>query len=645
MDTSENGPSVDQYFELLDVRNQLSQQIAAASETTRDLFEQSLSTADDRLASFEDNHEFQTEMQRLGSPVLRAFSELDTLTQVGLLPADVIDARRQELQARINADPRMSHIISYLGRTAKVVEEAPAEPTFIPLPPDTTFTRDDGSATIVVAPGENIEVAPPATPEASGEQLKKSITITYRDGVIQIGQQGKFVKTSGAKGDHQRDHTEERLAFLETLIKHQGEMVQTRQLWEETFPDIRPTGRATQAIKLWLENLTFRRQPIVVHSGKRGYGGAYGIMDFEVELVKKTVTRQQVEVPAPTTPTYAINKLEEVVEACDDQASVEVRETTGFPLTIYESQVLAEFLNVNSNVLTYLGMEPISGDMLERLRDTKANVERQQQIAINLHGTINQVRQTILANLKEFFADADRVIDTIDRMAELDERYELFSYLYQIEGEDRWQLFEQLIDADRGFKFSIDTARGAGWPIAHITPIIEVGGVNVLRGTSNQVAPEATPVAPAAEAPVELVPNQSVDLAETETTAAAPQHEESEERQNFKEVLGHQIREWITLIEAYSLAGKNRVAAQSLFPFLTARFVRNASENNLISRNGRTFTMTDLLSLAAFHHSPDSFAVRNSATKPDRRLVSNIIKDETRSWEATKAQSAASTAR
>jgi hypothetical protein len=290
-------------------------------------------------------------------------------------------------------------------------------------------------------------------------------------------------------------------------------------------------------------------------------------------------------------------------------------------------------------------MEPISGDMLERLRDTKANVERQQQIAINLHGTINQVRQTILANLKEFIADADRVIDTIDRMAELDERYELFSYLYQIEGEDRWQLFEQLIDADRGFKFSIDTARGAGWPIAHITPIIEVGGVNVLRGTSNQVAPEATPVAPAAEAPVELVPNQSVDLAETETTAAAPQHEESEERQNFKEVLGHQIREWITLIEAYSLAGKNRVAAQSLFPFLTARFVRNASENNLISRNGRTFTMTDLLSLAAFHHSPDSFAVRNSATKPDRRLVSNIIKDETRSWEATKAQSAASTAR
>jgi hypothetical protein len=114
------------------------------------------------------------------------------------------------------------------------------------------------------------------------------------DNQLKIG--NRAIKASAKHAETHKDYSEERIKVLKVLIANQGRLFDSRELWNEAFPNEQFNQRALAQIKVWLDKfITHRGAPVIYHNGKRGLASRYGITRFDVELIepgKKTKTNE-----------------------------------------------------------------------------------------------------------------------------------------------------------------------------------------------------------------------------------------------------------------------------------------------------------------------------------------------------------------
>lgn len=415
--------SIERFFALHDQQTNLELKLQGASDLTRDLLEQGIASAQSEIEHLSQDSSVIAYLGALADPINRTLAELDELepaVKLGLIAAEDVEQRRQSITERIQQDKQLRIAVAYCG--GLTLAPAGVEVETAEMPP------------IVAPAAEDTEAIEPLA-ETSGEKSKPALTITYRSGALRIGKGGKVLQTKTEHPD-----APDGLAILEQLIENQGEYINATNLWKTAFGDRIPTQPARHQLRVWLETITYNRHSIIEHNGKRGRGSAYGIFDFDVQLVKESVTRKPSQ-PAPITIPKA---TEDVIETSAETSPSKV----AFPLSLYESSVVAEFLRIYANELESLGIATINDHVVDNL--SKKITTAQHHLAVSQYHDIKEARRVSIKKLENFFKDEDLVLDTAGQMSELDHRYELFSYLFGIEGGDRWKLFAELVDAKRG---------------------------------------------------------------------------------------------------------------------------------------------------------------------------------------------------
>ena len=78
-------------------------------------------------------------------------------------------------------------------------------------------------------------------------------------------------------------------------------------------------------------------------------------------------------------------------------------------------------------------------------------------------GTLKAARLEIFEKkVRKFFSDETSVLNVISQMSARDNRYNLFSYLIDLEGEDRFSLLTKLANSERGHDIQVDCSKYGG---------------------------------------------------------------------------------------------------------------------------------------------------------------------------------------
>lgn len=476
------------------------QDILAGSGQHAPLVETALQRAKERIDTLEDSESVRGYYTSLAAPILAELAEIDglrTYVDTGLIMQDELDAARSTVLEKLGADPVLGAAWRYVnhekfGQTVQIAHTAPsAERADAPVSAE------------ALTPQAGLNKPQTSEQDTTPETAKPHVKITIRDNGLLIGKNGRYYKTSDVRHQSQRDYTEERLAVLDTLVEHQGEVLTVAQLWEATFGVETPFDRDVMSqVRAWLGKLTFRRQPIVEHNGKRGPASAYGITGFDVQIVKETVTRSKVPTSLPDSVLPAGDVTLPTRSNADTlpfpENSIEQSVKATFPLSLYESSVVATLLDINKPVLRSNEIDTIPVDIVNKLRDkvTKVNAKK---IMTRLDcDSIRELRVRAIDRLHTFFEDEDKVLDAIGAMSAKDDRYELFSYLFQMEGEDRVRLLNGLVDAEHSGTADVSTAKFGGYTVTDTkhTIAIDLGdGTEVIEAYGTADLPETIQVA------------------------------------------------------------------------------------------------------------------------------------------------------
>lgn len=655
---SDNIPELETYFMLQEQRDSLIQ-MADSATTANALYTKAIATADEKIAALEASEIIQKQLGALVLPLQTAISEnevqlaaLQPAVELGLLSLDDITEQHTSFKIsvaeRIQSDPRLAIAWRVFNKVAvsETVEYTPSDDT----PEEITALADK--------------------PEEA-ETPKQAIKITRRGNGIMIGAGGKLIRLSGARSNAHRDYSEERAAVLKTLVQAQGKQLSANELWDTTFPGT-PFDRITLAqVKRWLDSITYRRKPVVVHNGKRGNASRYGITDFDITYTEESVVRASSLNPAAVEADITVGSTKENellpvaastpllsgphVPSKHREKKVQAEQLRcKFPLDLLESSMIASFLYVNRNVFESLSIPPIDEAISNNLNNH--TTQEQYVIAMQQYGDIQTLRSVALAKIEKFFEDDDLVLDTLELMSDRDHRYPLFTYLMDIDGEDRWGLFDKLAQASRVTDYAVDAGRRASYAIhpdsvhtklvlpdrtelsgytskeasssAHTaavhykhdidTPIDELQPT--LSDTLEAASPQDTNVE-AEQATVDLqswtedIPDQSNELDVTSDSAL-------DIRADFERELRSTLQNALELVRQFSLDGAFAAPVMAVFNGIKKTTIKNASENGHISRNdNRILHVRDILILHTIELHKQAFSVQRSKTKPDRKLI------------------------
>lgn len=466
-------PAVNDYFSLHERVIGLEAQLDGASAVTQPLFEAAVSEAHLRLAYLESNETVLAGLRALAGPVLAeekaALAELSEAEEAtrGLVDPSVIEAQRENIgksiAERVEADPKLAtawRVITRIAARATVSEA----------------TDKEASEPTQTAPMQHsLSIA------EEKEKERTAVRITRQGNAVMVGNQGKTIRLSEAMYGKQRDYSEERWSVLKTLVAlgGDGKQVSIKELWATAFPDKEIDSRAMGQVRRWLEKLTFRRQPIVVHNGKRSISSAYSIPNFEVTLQEQQITTS-------VRPKSQIPTLGSAETPDDDSEGVTSPEkhidTSLFPLSHFETSIIANFFRIHAATLRKLDISTIPEDTIRRIDDTldPGVASRENAMYIEQAGNIHAIREIILAKLKTFFDSDEKVLGAVDGLSDADPRYGLFEYLVEIDGDDRWQLFSQFRDENRGQTFVTSIGRRDVHTPQNVRRVQLVGGHNVF---------------------------------------------------------------------------------------------------------------------------------------------------------------------
>ncbi len=497
-----------------------------------------------------------------------------------------------------------------------------------------------------------------------GERPPKSFEITYTGGAIQVGKGGKYIKTSSARYEGQNDYGDVRIKTLELLISAGREVpiqeIQDKVLKAEFGDKIQTLSSAMAQVRSWLPSITYRRQPIFVHNGKRGPASAYSIQpDFAgLKFVKKEVTEQPSHEPGQTP---AVIEVKENVQDTEAGPVEVLSDPSLFPLNRYETYIVAESLALNNEILVSLGIEPIPEKLVDALRGKIGT--REIALGEAMYGSdIKETRRKLFEKLRNFFGDEDLVLRAIGEMSEKDERYGLFQHLFLIEDEDRWNLYSQLASAERGLAVTFDTGRRQSYRIDSIERIVELeeGRIRIpLTGKSegddedlNNLYGTTPVIAAIGRVSLETVDDEDEQSeSDEEETITEPTElkngtvdSEKAKKQEQHEPLAKELREqaltWLEDIDRFNLAGRHNTSAlRAAFPFMSPSFVHGASENGLISRDSLEMTRTDILRLIVYKEYRQEMSVTKRTTSGlSRPAIDDILDQAVKDYDAEKAR-------
>lgn len=227
--------------------------------------------------------------------------ELDGLSQIAplenILPEDQVIPLRNALERRVATaseffekygmhTPDAQDFVNRTGGALAVSETVEVKP----------FSGADSKPEEVVA----VETAEKYRKDQDVEKLTSAekpvteLSLIFRDGLLQIGKQGKIVPLNFRQPkEGEKDYSQLRKKALIALVANQGSELRTQELKEVmSEPDLNKDELAK--IRRWLLSLTYRRQPLVQMKGiKRG--AKYSIAPhFKLE-VQEITTRKSFE--------------------------------------------------------------------------------------------------------------------------------------------------------------------------------------------------------------------------------------------------------------------------------------------------------------------------------------------------------------
>ena len=613
----ESGQEVEQFDKLFELRQSLEEKANTASEFSRDTYFEAIRNADDRLKDLAKSETVGQHIRYIGGPLIKALFELDELKpaiEAGLVDEGEIKDKEKEILDK--ADPRTRRLASYLGQisSSKVIE----------------CDGDEETNPKIITKG------PTSARQETKTDSKIEIQLTYSDGAIGIGKNGKFVRTSNKSNESQHDYGPERVKALEVLINnYSGDEIRISELWKSAFGDQVFNRHVMTQIRKWFEKLTYRQQPLIIHNGKRGIASAYSINNrFDLRLVKQEVIEKQQEEIADISSLAQFNE-----EDFSPEETEALRPSSFFPLSRYEASVLATFLDMNNEILEKVGIPRISEEVVERLRNKVTT--REMKLYERVKGTdIKSTRESVITAIATFFKDESKVLKAIGHMSEEDDRYGLFEYLFQIDGEERWRLFEQLKSIETKLTYKVDGGRRAGLAylggikeskmgdIEVVTPIGESGEEEPISDSGTDEEPLTHEISnqeilePRSEA---ILPDDKLQQSDVTPRAASLKAEMA----RFEKEFTKDVRGWIKTIDTYSLDGKILRTISHQFPSLTRSFVKNASENGLIARTGNNrLSKKDIICLMALSKYRDYMSITQRTAGPNRRAIEEMIKSE-----------------
>lgn len=383
----------------------------------------------------------------------------------------------------------------------------------------------------------------PVKEESTTEQVESAearetnfpeIEITIDKDTVNIGKRGKLVKLSGVSKEstERKDYSEERREILKVLIENAGgDPITIEDLWAMSFPGREVEEGSFNQIRIWLEKLTYRRSPIVIHNGMRGAYSGYSIPNPNVSLVivdttksknkdvvQETVQQEfaaETELQSTVEQTQLTEEIadlpvllsgqnsdtevnepevttvpEEVKENVKPVVKTEVRNTPPvvFPLNHAQSSILAEFLYVRSEMLSEFGIPKIDPEVATKLQEGMSVTKLAEEMA-KYGNNLEKLRMNILATVNRYFENETQAIADVTNMSELDFRYPLFEYLFELEAEDRKLLLDELVTAKAGIQVTVGTngAPRTGQNIVDVKGVLYSADGSVLGDEPEQV--------------------------------------------------------------------------------------------------------------------------------------------------------------
>lgn len=641
MNTSE-ASAVEDYFSICARREQLLASQATAL-STNPLYMRALENADTRLHELEQNPFVVSHLQMLAKPIIEEYQrEQAAIDQLAALAGDFLSEEEIALQRHAVLlsveqkleDPKVRAAWQFTigaGVQAEVlldtasVESTPETQAILPKPDETPRLSAEDARTHETGP----------TP----------IEIKRQGNAVIIGQHGKYVLLSHhQESDAMRDYSEDRWAILKTLAQNYEREIPVKDLWSLTFPNKDFDGHVMAGIRSWLNKLTFRRSPIVIHNGKRGNASAYHVNGFQITLTHVTVPRANQSLAVSVQPEQSPN-------ADRDEETIPQSQSCGFPLSMYECSVLASFFTTNAAVFERQGIQTIDKDAAEAISDRmkQATYNQERAIAIYKYGDLRGVRENIIEKLMKFFEDDAAVLNTMELMSIRDDRLPLFEYLFDIEGEQRWKLLEELLDAKHFTDVNVNMTRrgahvrdttlrviGANGRDLMLSPTPELSDPATEEPAENNslpVEPQDTPRTPALDDIV--MPETPAPVAPAANHAPA-QPSAASEAQTAKAVLLGEIERavigWVEEVDRYNLAGKSPMSIRAVLPGITDQTIGAASERGIISHDrSKTLSVEDIVTVLASGEYPAEFgrtkAARGRVTRKDiEQVIKKVLK-------------------
>lgn len=653
-----NIDDIETYFDIVQERDNLLRVSEDVDDRLRSTFDVAISTAQKQISDAEHDQALLTELIHMGlatNDALRHIELLQDSVELGLISQEQLDQAKDEV-----LDPRSMLAYEVAKRWGVAINQLVVDEESIPGA-EVEISGESSASTCLDTEGPN--------PEAKKDYPVIKITV-FGDGV-QIGERGKFVKLSKAYGKGQHDYSSERLALLKTLVENAGEEIKSKDLWRLSLGEEVPFDKdSMRQIRIWFDNLTYRRAPIVKHNGKRGPSSAYIIdnPNISIDEVRKTKPKTQPAIEKRDSDIgidqrgdgferggldRGVIRLESI-----DQDSKPEKSIVYFPLSHAESVLLAEFLEMNTELLDDMDMTDHIDGICDRLR-RRFNPSKIIEAIVNNGGSLEKARVAIISKVDAYFSDdnLEEVFNDLDNMERLDNRYPLFEYLIDLDSDQRKFLLDklalsvpyievkedvgsfnrgrQVIDAQTGRIDKYGNKIGSAHQDKPTEYILELDDTEELEidhqddGVSDE---EATvidegdnTIVPIDDTQEELKYTSQVDDISEESEC----HEvERTETEIFSEEVKDCIDEVLDLIDRYSLDGKSRGAIQGVegMGFMTIAHVKNSSENNLISRNdSKHLTRLDIVMLTLKYRFPKAFTVKKSNKKPNLRLLMNII--------------------
>lgn len=646
-------PNSELYVTLSLQMDELEEKASTASDQIAELYQGAISKADLRLAELANDPDVRKDLSALGEATEKDLRELDDLkdaADLGLVSEEQLTAKREE----ILSDPARRIAAKFIERTKLVAREIDSSP-------------DSSSAE--------------ATAETNHPPRK--IRLTIRDGgVISIGDKGKIIKLSStSRRDIQiEDFSLQRESLLRALVTSEKDSLNAVELWEIAFPGQELDKNVLTTFRNWMQKLTYRKQPLILHNGKRGPFSEYFVNpDFDLSIAVERVSRKNpvsatvaVEQPTPSgiAPTEEAN---DPILAKQPARKKEAIDLAVFPLTLAESTIVASFISNYSDLLhKEFEIEVLPEQLLEDLSDATGATEIQDALSAYATDPIFTFRKESFEKIITFFSDQDTVIEALDSIEETDPRYPLFAYLCGIEGEDRWQLLQGLLNARRGIVGGFDIKRavlndtrvvvdlddGTQYDLSEPENVDEAddeheqGDSQTILGDEQQ-APVSTPIytspSPDAAVTVEL-PQAGYSATDTETvevvdiqtpdlepeTAATP--ELAPKKREFAAMLRHDISEWVEVIEQFSLIGKKSGHISEAFRGLGFTGYQNSRVDAIVgalTSGSDELSLKDILmvNIGLSPRFKAALTIRHSSSKPDSHLVNAIVNEAIREFQ------------